>query len=60
MREYSLFLQLLAEQVYTATLKRGLRVRDASDFHEWLLEASEKAEGSFSLAEFFSHLRSDA
>jgi len=32
----------------------------ASDFHEWLLEASEKAEGSFSLAEFFARLRSDA
>ncbi len=60
MRKYSLFLRLLAEQVYTATLRGGLGVRDASDFHEWLLEASEKAEGSVSLADFFSYLRSDA
>jgi hypothetical protein len=32
MREYELFLRLLAEKVYTA---KGLR--DASDFHAWLL-----------------------
>jgi hypothetical protein len=60
MREYSQFLRLLAERVYDATLRDGLSVRDASDFHAWLLEASETAEDSVSLEEFFSHLRSDA
>lgn len=39
MREYELFLILLAEKVYTA---KGLR--DASDFHAWLLAPI--AEGS--------------
>jgi len=39
---------------YTAHL------RDASDFHEWLLEASKKAAQSRSVEEFFSCLRHGA
>ena len=57
-REYELILRLLAERVYTARLDDGRRIRDAMDFKEWLLEASEKARGSSSLEEFFSHLQS--
>ena len=54
MSEYALFLRLLAEEIYAAHL------RDASDFHEWLLEASKKAAESCSVEEFFSRLRRGA
>jgi hypothetical protein len=56
-REYALFLRLLAEEVYTARLEGGQRLLDAMDFKEWLLEASEKAGEAHSLDEFFSRLR---
>jgi hypothetical protein len=55
MREYELFLRLLAERVYTARLSTG-RLRDASDFHAWLLECAEKAATSTSVEELFSKL----
>jgi hypothetical protein len=51
MREYELFLRLLAERVYTA---KGLH--DASDFHAWLLELSKKAAEAASLEDFFAGL----
>ena len=57
MREYALFLRLLAEEVYTVCLEGGQRLLDAMDFKEWLLEASEKAGETHSLDEFFSRLR---
>jgi hypothetical protein len=55
MREYELLLRLLAERVYTARLSTG-RLRDASDFHPWLLECAEKAAQSTSVEELFSEL----
>jgi hypothetical protein len=55
-REYEIFLRLLAERVYTARLDDGRRIRDAMDFKEWLLEASQKAGQSQTLEEFFSKL----
>lgn len=51
MREYELFLRLLAERVYTA---RGLR--DASDFHAWLIDCADKAGQSATLEDFFATL----
>jgi hypothetical protein len=54
-REYALFVRLIAEQVYTATLSTG-QIRDASDFHAWLIEVSEKAEQANSLHEFFEQM----
>jgi hypothetical protein len=51
MKEYELFLRLLAERVYTA---KGLR--DASDFHAWLMELSKKAAEAETLQEFFATL----
>jgi hypothetical protein len=51
MREYELFLRLLAEKVYTA---HGLR--DASDFHAWLIECAEKAGRAATMQEFFAML----
>jgi hypothetical protein len=56
-REYALFLRLLAEEVYTARLEGGQRLLDVMDFKEWLLEASKKAGEAHSLDEFFSRLR---
>jgi len=56
MREYELFLRLLAERVFKARLASGARVLDASDFHAWLLELSEKAARAKSLEEFFRSL----
>jgi hypothetical protein len=55
-KEYELFLRLLAERALTAHLDSGIRVLDAGDFKEWLLEASEKAGRSTTLEEFFAKL----
>jgi hypothetical protein len=54
-REYYLFLKILAERIYTARLSTG-QLRDASDFHAWLVELSEIAELSGSLEEFFKQM----
>jgi hypothetical protein len=51
-REYYLFLKILAERIYTARLSTG-QIRDAADFHAWLIEVSEIAERSGSVEEFF-------
>jgi hypothetical protein len=56
MREYALFLRLLAEQVYAARLSSGAGLGDVSDFKEWLIEAAEKAEQAETLPKFFSKL----
>ncbi len=56
MQDFALFLKILAERVYTAELPSGLRVLDASDFHDWLVEASRKAEQSSTVEEFFSRV----
>jgi hypothetical protein len=53
--EYHLFLRLLAERMYTAKLTTG-QIRDAADFHAWLIELSEVAERSASLEEFFERI----
>ena len=50
-----LFLTLLAERVYTARLPTG-QIRDAGDFHAWLVELGETAERSDSLAKFFKQI----
>jgi hypothetical protein len=54
-REYYLFLKILAGRIYTARLSTG-QIRDASDFHAWLIELSEIAELSGSLEEFFRQI----
>jgi hypothetical protein len=51
MREYELFLKLLAERVYTAP-----SLRDASDFHAWLLECAALAASAATMQEFFHKL----
>jgi len=56
MREYELFLTLLAARVFKARLASGARVLDASDFHAWLLELAARAARSESLEEFFSKI----
>ena len=56
MREYALFLHLLADRVLRARLSTGARVLDASDFRQWLVELAEKAEEAEKLPEFFSQL----
>jgi hypothetical protein len=59
MPEYATLLRFLAERVYTARLRNGQRVLDASDFHEWLLELSKKAEEAASLTDFLLRLQSN-
>jgi len=49
--EYAKFVRLLAERVHTARVSTG-PIRDASDFHEWLMALGELAERSTSLEEF--------
>lgn len=56
MREYELLLRILAERVLNAHLDSGIRVLDAGDFREWLLECSEKAARSVTVDDFFSKL----
>ena len=51
MQEYALFVRLLAERMYSAKLSTG-PIRDASDFHAWLVKVSEIAERSETLEEF--------
>jgi hypothetical protein len=53
MREYALFLRLLADRALNARLSTGARVVDASDFKAWLLELSDEAESADTLEEFF-------
>jgi hypothetical protein len=53
--EYAKFVRLLAERVHTARLSTG-PIRDASDFHAWLLELGEIAEYSDSLEEFLKKI----
>ncbi|MFZ1007922.1 MAG: hypothetical protein WAN65_13865 [Candidatus Sulfotelmatobacter sp.] len=53
MRDYAIFLKLLAERVYTAQLGNGARVLDPSDFRAWLVELSDIADRSSSVDEFF-------
>ena len=45
MRDIALFLRLLSEHVY--------HLRDAGDFHAWLLECSELAGQCSTVQEFF-------
>jgi hypothetical protein len=55
MLELSLFVRFLAERMYTAQLDTG-QIRDASDFHAWLVEVSEKALRANTLNEFFEQI----
>jgi hypothetical protein len=55
MMEYAEFVRLLAEHVHTARVSTG-PIRDASDFHEWLLALGELAEHSGSLEEFLKQI----
>jgi hypothetical protein len=50
LREYELFLKLLAEKVYAANL------RDSIDFKQWLLQNSERMRHCHTLQEFFDLL----
>jgi hypothetical protein len=56
MTELARFVRLLAEQMYTARLSTGQTIRDASDFHAWLMEVGEIAEQSDSLRELLDAL----
>jgi hypothetical protein len=55
MPELALFAKLLAERMYTAKLPTG-QLRDASDFHAWLVRVSEIAARASSLDEFLEQL----
>jgi hypothetical protein len=55
MPELALFARLLAERMYTAKLPTG-QIRDAADFHAWLVEVSEIAARSETLEEFLKQL----
>jgi hypothetical protein len=54
-RDIQLFLRLLAERVYTARLSTGL-LRDASDFHQWMLELADLAGTCVTMEDFFRQL----
>ena len=55
MRDYSLFLRILAERVYEARAT-DLPIRDTSDFHAWLVELSEIADNADTPQEFFEQI----
>jgi hypothetical protein len=55
MLELARFAKLLAERMYTATLPTG-QIRDAADFHAWLLQVSEIAARSETLEEFLKQI----
>jgi len=54
-RDYSLFLRILAERVYEARAT-DLPIRDTSDFHAWLVELSEIADNADTPQEFFEQI----
>ena len=54
-REYELFLRLLAERALRARLSTSARVIDAGDFKEWLIECAEIAAACQSVEQFFPH-----
>jgi hypothetical protein len=54
MREYALFLRLLASRLLNAHVSTGARIIDASDFKVWLMELSQKAETAATLEDFFN------
>jgi hypothetical protein len=54
MKDYAQCLRTIAAQVPEARLSNGARVRDASDFRQWLLELAEKAEQAETLEQFLS------
>jgi hypothetical protein len=56
-REYELFLRLLAERVFVGRLSTGARVLDAGDFKAWLLECADIAAACQSVEQFFDALR---
>jgi hypothetical protein len=55
-RDIQLFLRLLAERVYTARLSTTGALRDAGDFHAWLVECSDIAGRSTTMQDFFDML----
>jgi hypothetical protein len=55
MPELALFAKLLAERIYTATLPTG-QLRDAADFHAWLMRVSEIAARSGTLEELLERI----
>jgi hypothetical protein len=46
---------MLAERLYTARISSG-QLRDAADFHAWLIELSELAAEADSLEAFFREI----
>ena len=57
MREYELFLRLLADSVLTARFRTGARILDAGDFKAWLIECAELAAAGETVEQFFGRLR---
>jgi hypothetical protein len=55
MPELAIFVRLLAEQMYTARLSTG-QIRDAADFHAWLVQVSEIAARSGTLEELLERI----
>lgn len=55
MPELALFARLLAERMYTAKLPTG-PIRDAADFHAWLIAVSEAADRSETLEELLQRI----
>jgi hypothetical protein len=56
-REYELFLRLLADRVIAGRLSTGARVLDAGDFKAWLTECADIAGACHSVEQFFDAIR---
>jgi hypothetical protein len=54
LNNHAQLLRALAAQVTEARLSPGARVRDVSDFRQWLIELAEKAEQAETLEQFLS------
>jgi hypothetical protein len=54
LNNHAQLLRTLAAQVTEARLSTGARVRDVSDFRQWLIELAEKAEQAETLEQFLS------
>ena len=56
MKDYVLFLRILADRVLRARLSTGQRILDAGDFKAWLLELADKADNAGTVEEFFAEV----
>jgi hypothetical protein len=58
-KDVAQFVRVIAAQTLEARLSSGSRVRDVSDFRQWLLELADRIEQAENLEQFLSQISGD-